>query len=532
MTIQEVKPPSELRMDWMPSYQRDFDMIVNHPKRFMPTLWLDSASLSKVVGPKTPITNPPTPPIYGLVQGLQNADRIELANGAYGYDKVWNNARTYNFNDSEENQAAALFYGNRHPSLVVAQLMEDSNIHSGPTDPAGQVQRMLKTERILKRVSDLIAADGTPVKDNWIIQDYFSGNYGWDTWAQIDNIGEALSLLGVSSQLEAQKVLYSNDNATRNQSYYYTGQGGQPAGYTYRHRMAPGYPEGFATQGRGRAPYEKIAGLERQYVAMNDRKVAMYGHGTFEGLVYEVVEKGGAWVRLPYRSPAGDIIRLTGLEGSYNMIRTQVMIALNIADAYPIWDVGGRVGTDDTRFDYGYYGGPATWKTRWDNGTGNIIQFTSGAPGQPSVAAPGSGSVFPGNPEISNNAGWDAHYTYAQIWDRCTGSLRYPTFTYNYNGGSTQNGYYNGSVPVSGTLGTEVSRLGVSNIGQNNIIRSYFNGQLPIALEGLTQGNANRRVYQVLNIKAGLTGVTMYNFPNGVNIEHVGDSWGVYKVDL
>ena len=532
MTITEQKNPSNLRMDWGPTYQRDFNLVVDHPKRYMPNAWLDGQPLQKIVGLKDPISGTnPSNYVYkpGLVQGLQNGDRIELANGAYGYGHVWNNARTYNFNDSEENQAAALYYANRHPSLVVAQLMEDSNIHSGPTDPAGQVQRMLKVERIFKRIADQLANDGISAAQNWLIQDYFAGNYGWDTWSLLKNIGYELGLIGLSSELEARKVLYSDNG--RQQSYYYTGQAGQPPGFTYRQRMAPGYPEGFGTQGDGKAPYEKIYGIERQYVAMPDRKVAVYGHNIFEGLNYGVIEKGGAWVRFPYRNPSGDVIRLTVIPGSWNMMRTQVMISLCLADAYPVWGAGERVGTDDTKFDYAYNGGPADWKNRWDDGSGNVVQFNNNNPSQPKVAAAGT-RVFPGEPEVGENASWAAHYIYGQIWDRQTGSLRYPSFSYKVNEGSTQNGYYNGTTPVSGVLGTEVSRYGVQNVGQNNIAHSFFNGQLPIVWEGRTQGNNNRRVYHVLNIKAGLTAKTTYLLPDGITIEHVGDSWGVYKVDL
>lgn len=533
MTITQQNHPDSLRMDWIPSYQRDFDLILNHPKRFMPNAWLNGIELQKIVGLKDPISgNHPVNYVYqpGLVQGLQNGDRFELANGAYGYGHVWNNARTYNFNDPEENQAAALYYANKHPSLLVAQLMEDSNIHVGPASPEEQFQRMLKTERILKRVSDYLVADGIPVEKNWIIQDYFSGNYGWDTWALMKNIGYSLALTGMSSIEEARKVLYSDNG--RQTSYYYTGVGpNNPPGYTYRQRMAPGYPEGFATNGDGRGPYEKIYGLERQYIQMADRKVAMYAHGIFEGLVYEVVEKAGIWLRFPYRNPSGDVIRLSTIPGSWNMMRTQTIIALSIADAYPIWGAGQRVGTDDTKFDFAYMGGAAPWKNRWDDGSGNVVQFSSGAPGQPTVAGSGS-MVFNGEADIAENGMWAAHYIYSQIWDRQTGSLRYPSFSYKVNEGSTQNGYYNGTTPVSGVLGTEVSRYGIQNVGQNNIAHSFFNGQLPIVWEGRTQGNNNRRVYHVLNIKAGLTAKTTYFLPDGITIEHLGDSWGVYKVDL
>ena len=505
-----VMPPSGLiKTDYNATYQF-LNAPVRHDKRYMISKWMKDAALSHVVGE---LNGSGQDVIIGMVDGIQ-AEYAEVNNGVIPYSKTWTNARAYVFDQSINDLANNVYYGNRNPSIVFSQMMEDSNIH-GSSDP-NQFSRYSKVEQVFARVAQMLQADGISVEDNELVADYFCGIYGYDTNVKMDQIGYAAAVAGMGSELAARKTNYIGEGGPFVNNYYSQGA------FNYRHRITPGYIEGLGSQYNGQGPYNMIYNLERNYIQHPDRKCVTYANGTFEGLSFQI-DRRGVWSAYPHPNGTQDLIRLTSIEAGYDQMRTQTLIGLLLGDRYVIWDDNARVGFDDECFDLAYFGGAEPWKNRVrDVQSGNVSQY-NGSP------APVCASGYPGfatNPGVGNNGSWDGNYTYGRIFDRCNGSLKYASFSYKEDG-VTKNGYYNGNDPQLGTNGAEVSRKGRRNIGQANSAHQFFNGKRPIVWEG-TGIDPSKKCWVVWNVQAGYAGETVYNIGGGVTITHIGDSMGVY----
>jgi|GEM_PF-4915020 len=508
MAFVEQREPIWLKKnDWFSSFQLYDALVVNHNKRYMITKRVQDIPLSKIVG---------VPGSPGLTNGIQ-AQYEDVNNGVIPYDKTWTNARAYNFDDSVDNLALSVFYGNRHPSIVFAQLMEDSNIH-GSSNP-DQASRYAKCEAILARVAQLLLEnDGVSVENNWIIADYFCGIYGWATNAQMDDIGYLTAVAQVQSVAEARKTNRNNEGVYTTNNYE------QYGGYNYRHRILPGYIEGLGTQFQGRGLYSAVYNIERNYIQRNNRKCICYANGTVEGLTLPGTDRSGVWQRFPVRDAGGDLIRLSSIEGNYDLLKAYALIHLLMTEGYVIWDDNGKFGLNDKRFDVAYYGGAEPWKNKWQPDGGPITQYQPGAPGHP--ISQNTGGQFAGNPASHNNGSWAGNYIYGQIWDRTTTSLKWATFNYNENG-NQRSGYYNGDTPEMGVLGTgEVSRYGVSNYASANAARQFYEGMRPMLWKGTGPAGS---VYVGLNIHAGFAGTTTYNTPDG-SFTHKGNGIFAFKI--
>jgi len=137
---------------------------------------------------------------------------------------------------------------------------------------------------------------GTPANQQSYIADYFAGLNGWGTD------------LGTRTPSDIRQLMSGVDAAKKNRigdivSYYY-----QNKAYEYRNRFANGYLTGVSEL-NGR-PWFHIANLEKQFIAMPDIKVLVYGTNGFEGINSEM-ERNGCWTRLPFEK--GDIVIWTSL---------------------------------------------------------------------------------------------------------------------------------------------------------------------------------------------------------------------------
>ena len=94
-------------------------------------------------------------------------------------------------------------------------------------------------------------------------------------------------------------------------------------------------------------------------------------------------------------------------------------------------------------------------------------------------------------------------------------------------GGANHTGYASGNEPVKGSLGTaEVSRFGVANAGQFNIVNQEESRKPIVFLGRGTKGKVAIMIYPF----AGLTEKVTYtiNHEKRYIIQHTGPALGVY----
>jgi hypothetical protein len=284
-----------------------------------------------------------------------------------------------------------------------------------------------------------------------------------------------------------------------------------------------GYLDGLAGVLNGVRLYRHIANLEKQYIAMPDRKVCTFGWTAFEG-VSCMVEKCATWQRLPMEG--GDLIRLSRMEGSFEQLKYETFISLLIGDYYVSWNDNGQMGTNINRFGLAHIGGPEPWKNLWQPTGGKEVQYDPNNPAHPKSKGTGAGwsdGACPGH-----NGGFVGAWLMGQIKNRIDKSLRYPVFSYSI-GDKTYTGYPDGNAPVKGTMGSsEVSRFGKGNAGQCNIINQEEHKK-PIVFFGEGSGG---NCLIVINPHAGLTETTTYEIHEGRGhtIRHMGPYLGVYRV--
>lgn len=371
-------------------------------------------------------------------------------------------------------------------------------------------------ERIFRKIYELqTARDGvkTP-NDTDIIGDYFAHLNGYGT--------------GLDWRMKAadQRGLFQSSEDARKSR-----PGGSPTGYytkkayEYRHRLAAGYLDSIARLLDGVRLYNHIANLERQYIAMDDRRVGTFGWTALEG-VESLVERSGVWQRLPLEG--GDLLRVSRPECSFEQLKYEVFFSLLIGDYYLSWNDNAPYGTDIKNFGLAHIGGASPSKNQWQAvDAAQPVQYDPANPGH--LKAVGKGPTWSDGAAPGHNGGFAGAWLLSQIADRIDRSLRYPEFSYSIEG-QEHPGYFDGNAPVKGTSGTaEVSRFGHGNPGQCNIVNQCEHRK-PIVLYG--EGTAGACLI-VLNPYAGLTQTTTYNLQGstGPAIQHAGASLGVYRID-
>lgn len=534
--IERIEPAELGKNHWGATYQY-LNIKVEHDKVFMPTSWQEGVSIDELVGKvqNGVLTT------KGMVDGVQQAhsglsgvdpSRMWINGRAMGYDSP--GTGTPSFDDSIEVMARYLTDPSRVGSVVFLQFMEDSNIHgsSNPDRPA----RFVKIEQVLRRASEILRDEyHIPLVKQRLVSDYFAGIYGWDSKVFIGtDYANAYRLM--SNQTEARKTQKRSDGTYEMNNYHAN------RGWEYRKKLAQGYVDGIGAQWGGGELYDKMFSMEVQYLQDTDVTVWTYSTGTFEGISLDRYDSSnpdgptdggpdrtGSWIARPIVTPGGDLYQQIGTEGSYDLLRNQTYACLSGGDGVINWDVNFRFGNNQNCW---YNNGSAEqsiyvneWKKDGDDyGQRQQYYWPNPAAGQPRPNC-AAGTTVGISPKTSDNGMWAAHYLYGQIWKRRNQSFAYVPFTFNEDGGPTQAGYYNGNNPVTGSLGNaEVSRFGVSNYGQSNIVHSKEAGLLPICRKGI---GTDGIYYEVLNIRAGFYGETRFNTPDGPII-HRGDGWGIY----
>ncbi len=373
-----------------------------------------------------------------------------------------------------------------------------------------------EVEQIFRKIYELqVLRDGvkTP-NDTDILGDYFGHLHGYGT-----GFGWRLSAA------EQRDLFQSSENARKSRpgepaSLYYTNKA-----YEYRHRLAAGYLDSSARLLDGLRLYDHIANLEKQYIAMENRRVGTFGWTAFEG-VESLVERSGIWQRLPMEG--GDLLRLARMEGSFEQLKYETFFSLLIGDYYVSWNDNAPYGTDIKNFGLAHIGGPSPSKNQWQAvGASEPVEYDPADPDHPKAV--GEGPTWSDGAAPGHNGGFAGAWLLSQIADRIDLSLRYPEFDYSI-GGNAYSGYFDGNMPVKGASGTsEVSRFGHGNAGQCNIVNQHEHRK-PIVLYGEGTGGT---CLIVLNPYAGLGETTTYQLKEGdaPPIQHVGASLGVYRID-
>jgi len=488
--ITEIKAPANIHsVVWYPEYQLPgFGVPVKSNKPYMVTQTTSTVSFDRIVGA--------TPDDTGLVSGLQvSGDPNVLARNK----KKWILGRNESKSTDPNTVASSVYGQNDKDTIIFAQFQEDCQCATG----FGEV-----VEAAFRKMFEYYRDNqGGTIDNTHIHGDYFMNNYGWGTDSNM-GIGQTMSELAMSSATEAQKIIYHEPNSgngftANEQGYYYRFNG-----FDYRHRMCTGYQDGVAAQANAEGIFNQIFNLERQYIARSDRRVITFAWGQLEGVnsKIEAINNFGA---LPLQSPDGEIIRRGFCESSFDLFFTQATLSLLIADGEVVWNTRGDYGLDPNCFGLPYGFTPPDSTVRWKPAGGSEVDWN-----------PSDGSQHPrtcssGQPQFAlpaaprENAGYAAHYIYSQIWQYCDGDLIYPNYSFIRNGVS-KTGYYNGNAPVTGTLGNQVSRYGKANIGQNNVVKKFFNGINTICFAGRGQADTSKRVVFLQDFDCAPTNNTVW----------------------
>ncbi len=405
---------------------------------------------------------------------------------------------------SLEEEAEKLYHGwARRGNITAAEICENGILFED-------------VERIFRRIYELqVQRDGVKSPDDSsIIGDYF---------AHLNGYGTGLDWrLGAADQ---RALFQTSEDARKSKpgekaTAYYTKKA-----YEYRHRLAAGYLDSIARLLDGVRLYNHIANLEKQYIAMEDRRVGTFGWTALEG-VESLVERSGVWQRLPLEG--GDLLRVARPECSFEQLKYETFFSLLIGDYYVSWNDNAPYGTDIRNFGLAHIGGPSPSKNQWQAiGATQPVQYDPANPAHPKAA--GKGPTWSDGAAPGHNGGFAGAWLLSRIADRIDKSLRYPAFSYSVDGRESP-GYFDGDQPVKGTSGTaEVSRFGHGNPGQCNIVNQQEHRK-PIVIYGKGTGGA---CLIVLNPYAGLTQTTTYQLKEGKvpAVRHVGASLGVYLLN-
>jgi hypothetical protein len=438
---------------------------------------------------------------YGIP--AEGVFRVELCNTGNSDVTLAGGAFQAGYFGSVEEEAERLYqFSSRKGNVAAAEICENGIPYEF-------------VEPIYRRLYELqVARDGvTGPNDTDLIADYFSHLYGYGTE------------LGYWTKFAERRELFANPEVARKStldgepSQYYAKRA-----YEYRHRIVGGYLDGMSRVLDGLRLYRHIANLERQYIAMPDRRVATFGWTAFEG-VDSRIERNATWQRLPMKG--GDLLRVSRMEGSFEQLKFEAFISLLIGDYYISWNDNAMLGTNIERFGLAHIGGAAPSKNAWQPVGGEIVQYDPDNPAHPR-SAEGEGPGWSDGAAPGHNGGFVGAWLLSQIRDRIDRSLCYAAFRYSVSG-EEQPGYCDGSEPIKGALGNaEVSRFGRGNAGQANIVNQEEHRK-PIVLFG--EGSKGCCAI-VLNPFAGLTGTTTYRLGAGKGhvVQHTGPYLGVYRL--
>jgi len=343
--------------------------------------------------------------------------------------------------------------------------------------------------------------------------DYFGHIYGYST------SGPNLMF----SKPDEQRASMSSPEKARGNSGYYAQEA-----YKYRNRSGgAGYMDNPLNSGE--QIYGVVYSLETNFIAMPDIKVGGMAWQATDGTPGGVTSHGLYYRR---RYPGGDIIQRQDTGHPHEIMKTRCFFHLLLANTHLLWESGAVFSKNLERFSTLTSGStPLLWQPTG----GEIVTWEENNPKFPQpVQNPEfkKEGGFPSQPQVGEQGAWTGAYLYSQIStasDKISKSIHYPKFSYSISGGETSTGYEKSNEPVKGKLGAEVSRFGVSNPGQHNIVDSYH-AKKPIVM--LTEGSQGSAVI-IKNIWVKPTDVVSYKIQTGSGekvITHTGRLLGVFAL--
>jgi hypothetical protein len=327
-----------------------------------------------------------------------------------------------------------------------------------------------------------------------LYDDYFSALEGYDNSVSfLFGFDVARLEKGLSSEELARKRIF---NEQFEDCYYFS-----KGAYKYRNWLEGGYLDSFAHTPEGIRIYNEIYNYERKFMAAPDRRVLKFSWSNAEG-VNSNMYRTGSTSRLHFAN--GDILRQDVVAWPFHMMLNESFWALLLGNDFVMWHSNLPLVQDPLAFrDSGATGaGPTSWQPTG----GDIVDFNPQDPAQPQQVRSELGQ-FPPNPHVGESGAFAGAWLVAQITavsDRTSKTLEYAPFTYVVNKEPTQLGYFNSAFPQKGALGNaQVSRYGVANYGQANIVRSY-EAKKPICLFAAGK-DGSAVIYH--NVYCGLTDV-------------------------
>lgn len=402
-------------------------------------------------------------------------------------------------------------YGTRKGTSVFAELSENGI-------PSAKIELILK-----KLYQFFTEREGvTDVNDTNIYGDYFDAlnGYSTDVSVRFNSLSNLVDLM--STQAKARGSYTGENSAFRTVGYFTENCS------LYRHRFVGGYYDGIRTLADANFIYNTILNIEKAYIAEPNRKVAVFGWGSLEG-VENWIEANAHWQNIYLPDAGGELIKLSRGEGSFGLTMAQAYYTITGADTYVMWNDNIIAGTEPMCFNTSYIGGASPNKTQWKPTGGSAVQYDASNPSHPQrICSPGMDS-WNENATGAHNGAYAGVWLASHVLDRMT-TFVYPTFSY-VQGGTTKTGYVDGNVPTNGTLGNaSISRFGSANPGQCNIAKSYKTGGLPKPVVRLGQGSGGGFV-DVYYPFAGYAETITYNITvagSTVTINHTGPDLGVY----
>ncbi|HEY4263344.1 MAG TPA: hypothetical protein VGM98_24490 [Schlesneria sp.] len=333
-----------------------------------------------------------------------------------------------------------------------------------------------------------------------LYDDYFSALEGYDNSASF-LYGFDVPLLekGLSSEDLARKRILAGELV----DCFYFSKGA----YDYRNWIQGGYLDSFAHSPEGIRVYNEIYNYERKFMAAPNRRVLKFSWSNAEG-VNSNMYRTGTKSRLHFEN--GDIIRQDVVSWPFHMMLNESFWALLLGHDFVLWHSNLPLVQEPLTFrDSGASG---AGKTKWQPTGGKIVDFDSKDPSQPQRFHSDKGQ-FPNNPHTGESGAFAGAWLVGQITavsDRTSQTLEYAPFEYTINKGPIQSGYFDSNLPQKGALGNaKVSRFGIANYGQANILKSYV-AKKPICLYANGKDGAAVIFH---NVYSGLTDV------NNVTIE-------------
>lgn len=443
--VQQVMLPRDLqRVSWLPHYQVLPDKLqLPRNKGFGVTRILWDIPLEQVYDKVTHIQYS-----YGELDSVPAS-------------KKW---KTKQALDHSANLASNEWLIADHPmdrDFITAAEMDENFGTRGVKDHAERAQQVF--EGIYHRMERELGV--TSPNQTRLYDDYFGHLAGYDNRVSFLWGYDAERLKqGLASESMARRM-YQDGKWIEESRYFSEGA------YRYRNWLQGGYLDSYPVCPEGLRVYNEIYNYERKFMAIPNRKVLKFSWSNAEG-VNSTMYRHGVKSRLHFDT--GDIIRSDVVAWPFQMMLNESFWALLLGNDFVLWHSSVRLVQDPLAFEASWAAGAG--KTLWQATGGKAVEYDPDGPGQPKAIRSPKGQ-FPNNPHLGESGAFAGAWLVGQITavsDRTSQTVEYCPFEYRVNGGPAQTGYAESNEPRKGQLGdAQVSRYGVANYGQANIVESY-----------------------------------------------------------